>query len=265
MNATLRKGILFLEALGVFLSPCCAYAQAQKAKPIGEDEVGQWLNKQNDCPPDPAPYFYRLDYYDFKGDGNQEAVVVASTCETGTAGPDVHSVIGRDGSGELIELKLPEADAKAYDSMFGNRNSDLSVENGLLVSTFEDDTGRETPPLLITYKWNGKEFVIVSIKKTGVFKTSYDCAKGDGETESAICHVKELADLDVQLGSVYKSVMAALSPPDQASLRAEQREWIVKRDKECPIYKGWVECLSDCYQKRIEELKKHSTPAAPPK
>lgn len=254
-----RAAVSFLSALAVILGclPTSA-AQAAKTKPIGEEELGRWINKRSDCPPDPPPYFYRLDHYDFKGDGNQEAIVVASTCETGTAGPDIHSVIARDDSGELVELKIPEADEKAYDSMFGNRNSDLSVENGLLVSTFQDDAGRETPPLVIKYKWNDKEFAIVSIQKTGVFQTSYDCVKADSDVEKAICHVKELADLDVQLGSRYKALLARMSAADRASLKTEQREWIAKRDKECPIYKGWVECLTDSYQKRIEELKKRT-------
>jgi uncharacterized protein YecT (DUF1311 family) len=262
MNTTLRKGAPFLGAVAALCCSILASAQAQKAKPISEEELGKWINQQNDCSADAKPYFWRLDYYDFKGDGDQEAVVVASTCETGTAGPDVHSVVGRNASGELVELKIPEVDKSAYDSMFGNRNSDLSVEEGLLVQTFQDDVQRD-PPLIIQYKWNGKEFAIVSIKKTGVFKTSYDCAKAESETEQAICHVKELAALDVQLGTLYKSVWAKLSSTERLSLRAEQREWLTERDKECPIYKGWVGCLTDAYQKRIEELKKRAG-AAPP-
>jgi len=241
-----------------------AAGAAQKAKPITEDELGPWINQKYDCPADPAPYFWKLDYYDFEGDGDQEAIVVASTCETGTAGPDVHSVIGRDASGELVELKIPEADAKAYDSLFGNRNSDLSVENGFLVATFHDDVGRD-PPLIIKYTWNGKEFAIVSLKKTGVFRTSYDCAKAESDVENAICHVEELADLDVQLGTVYKSLMAKLSPAERAPLRSEQRQWLLERDKQCALYKGWVECLRSYYQKRIEELKTRAgAGAAPP-
>ena len=254
-----RTAVSFLSASAVifcWIAPSAG--QTSKTKPVGEEELGRWINKRFDCPADSPPYFYRLDHYDFKGDGNEEAIVVASTCETGTAGPDVHSVIGRDNSGELVELKIPEPDKKAYDSLFGNRNSDLSVQNGLLVSTVEDDAGRAAPPLVIKYKWNGKEFQIVSIQKTGVFKTSYDCVRADSEVEKAICHVKELADLDVELGSLYKGLLTKLPPADRASLKTEQREWITKRDKECPIYKGWVECLTDGYQKRIEELKKRA-------
>jgi len=229
--------------------------QAQKAKPITEEELRPWINEQFGCEPNDKPYFWKLDYYDFKGDGNEEAIVVASSCATGTAGPDVHSVVGRDASGALTELKLPEVDKSAYDSMFGNRNSDLTVNDGLLVETFADDVQRESP-LIIRYKWNGNEFAVASIQKTGVYKTSFDCAKAANETEQAICHTKELAGLDVQLGDIYKSVFTRSSTSERVALRSEQREWLAGRNKECLIYKSWVGCLRELYQKRIEELSK---------
>jgi len=264
-NRESRRLFCLIAALLCFL-PISAVA-AQKAKPIDEEELGRWLNQKYDCPVEPAPYFWKVDYYDFREDGNQEAIVVASTCETGTAGPDVHSVFGRDGSGELVELKIPDVDPIEYDSLFGNRNSDLSVKDGLLVATFYDDPQRD-PPLIIEYKWSGKEFAIVSVKKTGVFRTSYDCAKAVSDVENAICHVEELADLDVELGTVYKSLMAKLPAAERPPLRTEQREWLAERDKQCALYKGWVGCLADYYQKRIEELKERAgtvPPAALPK
>jgi uncharacterized protein YecT (DUF1311 family) len=58
--------------------------------------------------------------------------------------------------------------------------------------------------------------------------------------------------------------LAKLTGPDRETLREEQRKWLAARNKACPIYKGWVGCLSDYYQKRIDELKKRS-PATPPK
>lgn len=255
MKGISQKKILFLVSA---LLLCHTYvpAQTQKWKPIGEDELGHWINQQNDCPDDSPPYFWRLDHYDFKGDGNQEAIVVASSCMTGTAGPDVHSVVGRDPSGALVELKIPEVDPKNYDGLFGNTNSDESVRDGLLVSTFHDDAGE---PLVIKYKWDGKQFAIVEIKKTGLFKTSYDCGKADTDVEKAICHVEEVAKLDVELGSVYKSLLPKLSDAKRDSLRAEQRVWLAERDKRCVLYKGWVDCLSDYYQKRIDELKKRES------
>jgi uncharacterized protein YecT (DUF1311 family) len=234
--------------------PC---ARAQKPKPIGKDELTKWIKEHSDCPPESPLYFYKLDYYDFKGDGNQQAIVVASTCMTHTAGPDIHSIFSRDQDGEIEELRIAEVDPKTYDNMFGNRNYTLSVEDGLLVATFGDDSDRDTP-LIIKYKWNGREFVIASIHKTGIFATGYDCTKTLTEVENAICHVHTLAALDVELSGIYKSLLAKLTGPDQAALREEQRQWLVTRDKQCAPYKGWVSCLSDSYQKRIAELRKRA-------
>jgi hypothetical protein len=185
-----------------------ASVRAQKATTISDEEISQWINQSGDCPTGSQPYLWRLDYFDFKGDGNQEPIVVASSCATGTAGPDIHSVLSRDTSGEIVELKIQEVDRSTYDNLFGNRNFDLSVEQGLLVATYGDDPKRELP-LVIQYKWDGKEFGVVSIKKTGVFRTSYDCAKAQGEVENAICHVKELAELDLQLSSRTKLFLAS--------------------------------------------------------
>ena len=158
-------------------------------------------------------------------------------------------------------MKIPGADEKAYEILFGNRNSDFYLENGLLVSTFADDAGGDTPPLIITYKWNTKEFVTAQSKKTGVVKTSYDCAKADSEAENAIGHVKELADLDITVGvdlHICRGNFVRYGP----GCAHDRARWIAKRDKECPIHKGWGECLSDCHQKRIAELKRRSVPAA---
>jgi uncharacterized protein YecT (DUF1311 family) len=234
--------------------PC---ARAQKAKPIGKEELTEWIKEHNDCPAESPLYFYKLDYYDFKGNGTQQAIVVASTCMTGTAGPDIHSVFSRDSDGELEDLKIAEVDPKTYDNMFGNRNYTLSVENGLLAATFGDDSDRDTP-LVIKYKWNGKEFAVVSIQKTGVFATSYDCTKSLTEVENAICHVDSLAHLDVELSALYKPLLAKLTGQEREAFREEQRQWLVTRDRQCAPYKGWVGCLTDYYQKRIADLKKRT-------
>jgi len=233
------------------------YVRAQNPRAISEAEISQWINHNRDCPAGSQPYLWRLDYFDFKGDGNQEAIVVASSCTTGTAGPDVHSVLSRDSSGEIVELKIHEVDPSTYDNLFGNRNLDLSVEQGLLVATYGDDPKRELP-LVIKYKWDGNEFGVVSIKKTGVFRTSYDCARAEGEVESAICHVKELAELDLQLSSLYRALLAKLAAAERTALRSEQRAWIAERDKDCAPDKGWVDCLTENYEKRMEQLKKRS-------
>lgn len=245
----------------LFVIPC---DRAQKSKPIEKQEIADWYYKTYVCPAAPPMYFYTFELFDFKGDGTQQAIVVAMSCAGGTGGPDVHSVVSRDSDGELEEMKIAEVDPKTFDNMFGNRNYELAVENGLLVANFEDDPARAKIPLIIRYKWNGKEFTVDSIHKTGVFPTSYDCKKSLSEVENAICHVEELAALDVELGAAYKALLAKLSPPDRDAFKTEQRAWLINRDKQCALYKGWIGCLTDLYQKRIDELKKR-VPAPSPK
>jgi uncharacterized protein YecT (DUF1311 family) len=235
---------------------CIPCARAQKTKPIEKQEIADWFYKKYECPPEPPMYFYSFEHFDFKHDGAPQAVVVAMSCEGGTGGPDIHSVISRDEDGELEELKIPDAAPKTYDNLFGNRNYTLAAEKGLLVATFGDDPDRDNTPLTIKYKWNGNEFAIVTIEKTGIYPTSYDCTKDLTEVENAICHVDSLAALDVQLSAVYKSLLGKLAGSQLDVLREEQRQWLAAREKTCPIYKGWLGCLADYYEKRIGALKK---------
>jgi uncharacterized protein YecT (DUF1311 family) len=260
-NYAMTLSRCFALIFSLCVAPCLF---AQKTKPIEKEELSEWIKKAHDCPPESSLYFYTLDHYDFLGDGNQEAIVVASTCMTGTAGPDIHSVFSRDSDGQIIELPIAEPkDPKTYDNLFGNRNYDLTVENGLLVETFGDDPDRDTP-LIIKYKWNGKEFAVVSIEKTGVFPTSYDCTKAESEVEKAVCHVDSLAALDRDLNDIYKTLLSRLSGSELEALRSEQRAWLADRDKKCEPYKGWVGCLTDFYQQRIDALKKRlAQPSAP--
>jgi uncharacterized protein YecT (DUF1311 family) len=37
-------------------------------------------------------------------------------------------------------------------------------------------------------------------------------------------------------------------------MRQQQVQWLAQREKQCTIYKWWVDCLSDLYTKRIAEL-----------
>jgi uncharacterized protein YecT (DUF1311 family) len=258
----LLRPVIVLWVIPALLSLAQANKSGSGDESIRQEEVGRWLNQKFDCPSDAPPYFWRFDYFDFNKDGSEQAIVVASTCETGTAGPDVHSVIARDSQGKLVEWKIDEVDPKTFDNLFGNRNSTLAVEDGLLVATYHDDIERETP-IVIQYKWNGQEFAVVSIKKTGVYRTSYDCTGTLNEVENAICHVEELADLDLELRAAYKAALAGLPAAERDALRSEQRNWIAERNK-CQLYKSWVGLLSDLYTKRIEELKKRIEPVAVP-
>jgi hypothetical protein len=136
----------FRHALAILLClPLVPCASAQKSRPIEKEEIAKWINRMEECPVDQPPYFSKLDYYDFKRDGTQQAIVIASTCMTRTAGPDIHSVLSRNSDGELEEMKIAEVPPETYDSLFGNRNYTLSVEKGLLVATFSNGTARNSP------------------------------------------------------------------------------------------------------------------------
>jgi uncharacterized protein YecT (DUF1311 family) len=225
---------------------------------IDDDELSEYLAKQNECQPDQI-YFWNIDQYDFLGKGYNQAVVVGSTCMTGTAGPDVHSVFTRDEHGELKELAMEEPKF-AHRVLFGNANSAFRIENGLLVDVYRDTSDRDDP-VVLKYKWDKakEQFVIVSMKLPPIYKTSYDCGKAEkveDEAGIAICYVESLADLDVELAQIYKSYLSGLSAEERKAAVEEQREWLKKRNKECVIYKGWVDCLEESYKGRIAELKR---------
>lgn len=62
-------------------------------KKITEAEIRTAINGQSDmdeCESLDEIHVDHLEYHDFFGDGRQEAAVVASTCMTGTAGPDIY-------------------------------------------------------------------------------------------------------------------------------------------------------------------------------
>lgn len=192
-------------------------------------------------------------YLQLAGNPNEAAIVQGRSCYAGTGGPDIHSVFEMDRDGNVRELSLPTLEHSTYDGLFGNRNFKLISEQGKLRAEFYDDTDRETP-LVILYRWAGDGLQVDSVKKAPMFKTSYDCSKAKAEHERAICHVKELADLDLKLDQLYKrSLKNAAGAAKNAVLQA-QRKWIAQRNATCVIYKFWVECLKEAYEKRIGAL-----------
>lgn len=127
--------------------------------------LAKMLAQQNDCDdPQNGVEINDLKYFDFGHSGSEKLIVLASTCNTGTAGPDVHSVFARNPDGTFSELPVPDVDQKYFDGMVGNRNYDLSVRKGELVAMWHDRSGRPLPPLTITYRWNGSGFEVKSIR-----------------------------------------------------------------------------------------------------
>jgi len=223
---------------------------------IDEDDLRNYLAKQNDCEYDRI-YFSMLEQADFLKKGYSQAVVVASTCMTGTAGPDIHAVYTRDAAGEIKELPMQEVKLP-HTVLFGNSNSTFRIGAGILVEVYSDTSEREDP-LIVKYRWNAEKeiFGIIAIEAAKRYPTSYDCDKaekiGDG-TALAICYVEQLADLDIDLAKLYKTYLASLSAEERKNAIAEQREWLQERNKSCGIYKMWVDCLDAAYKKRIAEL-----------
>jgi len=234
-------------------------------KKITEAEIKSFINNgsgADECESLDQIHIDHLEYHGFTGDGQQEAVVVASTCMTGTAGPDIHAVYKRGADGKIFELPFlnakgdPPLSARSDEKIpvFGNANYGLTVENDRLVARWGDSSDREEP-VVVWYKWDGKQFAVDHLKVEGPFPTSYDCAKATKELDRAICYSPSVAALDVQLGQVYRARLLQLPPEKKQELTSQQREWLARREKECTIYKWWVDCLKDLYTKRIAELK----------
>jgi uncharacterized protein YecT (DUF1311 family) len=240
---------------------------AKHSKRVSQDDVIAAINAQSDCTnpanktlPAEQLRLDHVEYFDFKGDGIEEAVVVASTCMSGTGGPDIHAVYGYDAKGNIYELPFAtpdrsgDMDPARYGMLFYNINYELTVERGLLVKAFYDSTGRDRP-LVIRYQWDGKQFVEDSVQKTGPFKTSFKCDKAAYESEKQICYVKLLADLDVELARLYQQQLRNASAEQQQVFRKAQRAWLEKRDNECN-FKFSAQCLEELYKNRVAELTK---------
>jgi len=253
------KGVAYL-AVFLLISPVVVAAQ-NSHKPsdeIEEEELSRYLSEKVGCAhPEEDIYYATVDQVDLLKIGYNQAVVVASTCMTGTAGPDVHGVFTRNAHGEIEELPMEEAKL-AHRVIFGNANSGYRIDGDTLVEVFVDGSEREDP-LVIKYRWNEvkKIFAVVEIKAAGRYQTSYDCDKAEkagDETALAICYVESLADLDRKLAERYKAYLLMLTPDERKQVVQEQRAWIEERNKSCVIYKFWVDCLDEAYKKRIAEL-----------
>src|SRR5687768_12618253 len=86
-------------------------------------------------------------FHDFDGDGAEEIVATASTCFTGTAGPDIHGVYRVLGDWQLESLPIQELDEfggqRLHDHLRGNRNYFLyPLSTGELVAEVHDESSR---------------------------------------------------------------------------------------------------------------------------
>ena len=86
--------------------------QQKSANKITEAEIKSAINSQSDveeCESLDQIHIDHLEYHDFIGDGEKGAVVIASTCMTGTAGPDIHAVYRRNAGGKVVVARWKDS------------------------------------------------------------------------------------------------------------------------------------------------------------
>lgn len=83
---------------------------------------------------------------------------------------------------------------------------------------------------------------------------SFDCSKARAWAEKVICSDPELAALDQELASAYRSARARHSDTRSDSLKQEQRAWLRRRDA-CEGRPQSFGCLRRAYEIRISELR----------
>lgn len=204
-----------------------------------------------------------LVYHDFDGDGRQEALVTASSCLTGTAGPDIHSVFAMNTDGSIRELKLNKNIDGVNISgiplpLIGNRNWVMFVKSNLLCNQFYDGLlgGERESPLVECYDFENGEFNITSITYAPIFQTSFDCRLAKTDREIATCRDEQLAQMDRELGREYVTLLASLPEGEKAALIDDQKRWLKKIDS-WAAYKWCCEELVGKYQKRIQAVRRH--------
>lgn len=90
---------------------------------------------------------------------------------------------------------------------------------------------------------------------------SFNCQKAASVVERAICSDEILADLDQQLGKIWKSFLSAFNDADmKAQMRQEQSAWVTSRNQ-C---QADINCISTAYKQRLNALgfEQHNHPLA---
>jgi uncharacterized protein YecT (DUF1311 family) len=80
-------------------------------------------------------------------------------------------------------------------------------------------------------------------------RASFDCQKASSPTESAVCGSHELAGWDRSVAAAFREALER-SPEKASDLRADQHQWLKKRDA-CGAK---VECIDEMLWRRVEEL-----------
>jgi uncharacterized protein YecT (DUF1311 family) len=92
---------------------------------------------------------------------------------------------------------------------------------------------------------------VLTLSALAAWGASFDCAKAKTEVEKLICTNGLLDSLDNQMHNLYTYVMKTVGESERARIRAEQREWLKRRD----TCKG-EDCLVESYKERMKALER---------
>ncbi len=84
---------------------------------------------------------------------------------------------------------------------------------------------------------------------------SFDCAKASNSIEHIICNSDQLSAQDVKLSQLYKNVIQKVTDDIKKDIKAEQRSWLKKRNRDCNLAIAAAEkCLLQHYRERNSSL-----------
>ncbi len=104
---------------------------------------------------------------------------------------------------------------------------------------------------------------LVGLAEGNFFQTTFNCTKATSKIERTICEVKDLANADLEMGALYKSLLSNISEGEKDQLKQDQLTWIKNRNKSCGNSANIVDCIKDSYNDRIIALKKRASPSTP--
>jgi uncharacterized protein len=99
-----------------------------------------------------------------------------------------------------------------------------------------------------------------TISEEQYFKTSFNCGNAITKIEKTICGVRKLADMDLEMGAIYRSLISAMPETEKILLKRDQLDWLQTRNKSCEDSVAVIDCMQDSYIKRIEILKNKKPP-----
>lgn len=98
------------------------------------------------------------------------------------------------------------------------------------------------------------EGVTYQYKRT-TFEAGFDCEKATTRIEISVCQNALLATGDRHLNNLYRELLNVLSADRARTLRAEQRSWLAKRNRDCRHGEvSSASCLARLYSDRLVAL-----------